>query len=227
MAGRPRSARAHGRVLDAAVSLFAERGIDGASMDAIARTSGVSKATIYKHWPNKDALALETLEHLHRMEEWDDAESPDVSADIETTLARKPTARTAALRGAILPHLMAYAARNPAFNKAWRMRMIEPLRARVTRLLERAVAEGRLAPDFNCNVGVAFLLGPMLYTWLSTTVGATLPDDLPSQIVDGFWRAHGVAGARETAVADSSRSSKLPPSRRRAAKPERLRRRVH
>jgi AcrR family transcriptional regulator len=32
------------------LALFGERGIDAASMDAIAEKSGVSKATIYKHW---------------------------------------------------------------------------------------------------------------------------------------------------------------------------------
>ena len=38
------------------MQLFSERGIDATSMDAIAETSGVSKATIYKHWQDKDAL---------------------------------------------------------------------------------------------------------------------------------------------------------------------------
>src|SRR5882762_8337831 len=61
---RVRSARAHEQVLSAAQELFSERGIDGASMDAIAETSGVSKATIYKHWPDKDALCLEVLYRL-------------------------------------------------------------------------------------------------------------------------------------------------------------------
>ena len=98
MAGRPRSARAHRGVLDAAVALFAERGIDGTSMDAIARASGVSKATIYKHWPNKDALALEMLDHLHRLDDWPDTQSRDVVADITELLARRPSPRTAALR---------------------------------------------------------------------------------------------------------------------------------
>ena len=46
---RTRSASAHRKVLDAALALFAERGIEGASMDAVAEHSGVSKATIYKN----------------------------------------------------------------------------------------------------------------------------------------------------------------------------------
>jgi AcrR family transcriptional regulator len=106
MAGRPRSARAHRSVLDAAVALFAEHGIDGTSMDAIARRSAVSKATIYKHWPNKDALALETLDHLHRLDDWPDTQSADVMADIRALLSRRPSPRSATLRAKIMPHLM-------------------------------------------------------------------------------------------------------------------------
>jgi AcrR family transcriptional regulator len=205
MAGRPRSAHAHGRVLDAAAALFAERGIDGASMDAISRTSGVSKATIYKHWPNKDALVLETLEHLHRMDNADEIDTSDVAADIQATLSRRASERTAALRASIMPHLIAYAARHPEFHKAWRARMLGPLRSRLVRLLERAAAEGRLSPDFDRQVGVALLVGPMLYSWVQSMVGVTLPDDLPARIVSGFWRAHGCAPEPEPAPASPRR----------------------
>ena len=193
MAGRPRSARAHRSVLDAAVALFAERGIDGTSMDAIAAASAVSKATIYKHWPNKDALALEMLDHLHRLDDWPDTQSADVVADITEVLSRRPSPRTAAVRAKIMPHLMAYASRHERFHKAWRARLLEPTRQRLTRLLHRAIAEGRLPLGFDCNVGIALLLGPMLYQWMSAMVGVSLPDDLPARAVETFWRAHGVA----------------------------------
>jgi len=178
MAGRPRSAQAHRSVLDAAVTLFAERGIDGTSMDAIAGRSGVSKATIYKHWPNKDALALEILDHLHRLDDWPDTQSPDVMADITEILDRRPSPRTAAVRAKIMP---------------WRARLLEPTRQRLTRLLRRAIAEGRLPLGFDCNVGVALLLGPMLYRWMASMVGVSLPDNLPSRVVDGFQRAYAVS----------------------------------
>ena len=58
---RTPSASAHRKVLDATLELVAERGVDATSMDAIARKSGVSKATIYKHWADKDALLLDIM----------------------------------------------------------------------------------------------------------------------------------------------------------------------
>ena len=66
--GRPRSASAHRLVLDAAANLFSDRGIDATSMDGIAAASGVSKATIYKHWPDKEKLALEVLSYVHGLD---------------------------------------------------------------------------------------------------------------------------------------------------------------
>jgi AcrR family transcriptional regulator len=49
--------------------MFADQGIDSTSMDAIASAFRVSKATIYKHWPEKDKLALEVLSYLHGIDE--------------------------------------------------------------------------------------------------------------------------------------------------------------
>ena len=43
-------------VLDAAAALFMAQGYGAVSMDAIARTAGVSKATLYAHFSSKDRL---------------------------------------------------------------------------------------------------------------------------------------------------------------------------
>lgn len=46
------------RILGAARTLFAERGFDATSMHAIAEAAGVSKANIFHHFKNKNALYL-------------------------------------------------------------------------------------------------------------------------------------------------------------------------
>src|ERR1700716_954419 len=131
---RVRSARAHEQVLSAAQELFSERGSDGTSMDATAETSGVSKATIYKHWPDKDALCLEVLARAHGRDAGpSDVDSGDIRADLIAVLSRQPPEQHAGLRVRMMPHLMAYAARNPAFGKAWQACVFDPPRAEVTR----------------------------------------------------------------------------------------------
>lgn len=52
------------QILAAAAHIFSQHGIDGASMAQIADASGVSKATIYHYFANKDALILALVQHL-------------------------------------------------------------------------------------------------------------------------------------------------------------------
>src|SRR5260370_424816 len=59
--GRPRSEKAHQAILEASAELLLEKGLAAVSMDAVAARAGVSKATIYRWWPTKETLALDTL----------------------------------------------------------------------------------------------------------------------------------------------------------------------
>src|SRR5580658_2329777 len=62
--GRPRSERAERAILDAALELFAESGVAGVCMEAVAARAGVGKATIYRRWPGKEDLLLDALAAL-------------------------------------------------------------------------------------------------------------------------------------------------------------------
>lgn len=55
-AGRPKDPSKGSAILEAAGKCFLKHGLEGASMDAIAREAGVSKLTVYSHFQNKDAL---------------------------------------------------------------------------------------------------------------------------------------------------------------------------
>ncbi len=54
--GRPKDPEKRQAILRAAKTLFAKRGFDTTSMDALARAAGVSKLTLYSHFADKDAL---------------------------------------------------------------------------------------------------------------------------------------------------------------------------
>jgi AcrR family transcriptional regulator len=60
---RPTAPRglARQRVLDAAVSLFAEHGVHGTSLQMIAARVGVSKAAVYYQFRSKEDIVLEVL----------------------------------------------------------------------------------------------------------------------------------------------------------------------
>jgi AcrR family transcriptional regulator len=54
--GEKRSEAACDRILDAAASLFAQRGVEAVGMNDIARAAGCSRATLYRYYPSRDAL---------------------------------------------------------------------------------------------------------------------------------------------------------------------------
>lgn len=51
-------------ILETARRLFFSRGIRAVSMDDVAREAGVSKKTVYAHFPSKEALVRALAEHL-------------------------------------------------------------------------------------------------------------------------------------------------------------------
>src|SRR3954452_16964394 len=57
--GRHRSAEAEAAILKATLYLLERQPLRKVTADAIARRAGVSKATIYKWWPNKSLVALD------------------------------------------------------------------------------------------------------------------------------------------------------------------------
>jgi AcrR family transcriptional regulator len=179
--------------LDAAVQLFSERGIDSTSMDAIAEASWVSKATIYKHWQDKDALCLEAIGYLHGLDlEPPVFDSGDLRADLIAQLQYQPAADRQALREKMTPHIIAYASRNREMGAVWRARIVEPARMALTNIIKRGVKRGILRRGIDPEVGFALLLGPMIYrhTFVTKT-GGKAPKDLEIQVVDAFLAAFG------------------------------------
>jgi AcrR family transcriptional regulator len=59
--GRPRSQAADDSIIKAATKMFYKQPYQDVSMEAIAGEAGVSKATLYRRWPNKSMLAVEVL----------------------------------------------------------------------------------------------------------------------------------------------------------------------
>jgi AcrR family transcriptional regulator len=183
------SSRAHEKVLDTAAKLFSERGLDKTSVDAIAASSGVSKATIYKHWADKEALCLEVLVHVHGADEGPtDVDSGNLKADMLAFLKYEPAQDRAAIQKRLMPHLIAYSARNPEFGRAWRARVMERPRDRLKKLLRRGVKHGIFPTLLDEELGVALLLGPMLFKHV---FGPAVDKDwLARGAVESFWKAH-------------------------------------
>ncbi|WP_372359334.1 TetR/AcrR family transcriptional regulator [Xanthomonas axonopodis] len=56
--------RKRNAIVEAAIAQFRQHGFEATSMDRVAATAGVSKRTVYNHFPSKDALFGEILRGL-------------------------------------------------------------------------------------------------------------------------------------------------------------------
>lgn len=186
---RPRSTQAHDKVLRAALDLFAERGIEAASMDALALASGVSKATIYNHWADKEALLMELMVLIHGLDRQpEDVDTGDICRDLTVILTRRPPDEFDALRTRLTPSLIAYSAHHQQFGAAWRHRVLEPARQAIARVLRRGIRRGQLR-KLDPELAIALLLGPALYNHIFFKDQPSKKPDIGPQVAESFWRA--------------------------------------
>jgi len=86
-----RSARKHEAILEAATSVFLDKGYAGTSMDDIAKLAAVSKQTVYKHFSDKEKLFADiVLATTDRLDTTIDllAGLPTDDANLEENLTR-------------------------------------------------------------------------------------------------------------------------------------------
>jgi AcrR family transcriptional regulator len=183
--GRPRSEQSRRAVLRATSQLINEVGLRAMTTDEIASRSGVSKATIYKWWPTKYAVAVEAF--LSQM----DAQS----ADPDTGSAREDFRRT--LRGLMrfyrskngraYAQLVGEAQFDPRIGKELREHLIGSRRQVMRAILKRGVERGELSPDVDAEVAVDLIFGPAMYRLVAGH--APLNNASADAIVDTAMRA--------------------------------------
>jgi AcrR family transcriptional regulator len=62
--GRKRDAARDGVILDAALTVLAEQGYEGMTIDMIAAEAGMARATVYRRWATKADLVLEAVSRM-------------------------------------------------------------------------------------------------------------------------------------------------------------------
>ena len=172
--GRPRSEQSRDAVLTAAMELMQEDDLRRASVDRISARSGVSKATIYKWWPNKSAVAIEAF--LGQM--MVDAPDPDTGSayeDIRLVL-RGMMHFYASPHGRVFAQLVAEAQFDPDTREHLRKYLVESRREHVKAIWSRGVARGDLHPDVDPAVAMDLIFGAAIYR-MATGHGGLAPAD--------------------------------------------------
>jgi len=179
VAGRPRSDESHKAILQAAYELLAESGFAAFTFERVAALAGVSRSTIYRWWPSKGALAMEsTLGALNA------AYQPDPAAPALEQLRTRFHIVARAFKGPtgrIVASMLAESQRDPETLAAFTQNYIEPARASMRELLRRAIAAGELRADFDIELAMDFAFGTLYHQLL---LGRSMEPDWIERFAD-------------------------------------------
>jgi AcrR family transcriptional regulator len=182
--GRPRDARAHQAIVDATLDLLGSQGYARLTIEAIAARAGVGKTTIYRRWSSKGPLVIEAISGLFQLGPMVD--TGDTRRDLSAFLKAVVSALAAPLALGTIPGLTNDMAADPEVAGRFRDFVVEPNRARLRAILDRAEARGELSPDSDRELILDMLVGPAL--WRALITGAALDAGVAERIVDKVVR---------------------------------------
>lgn len=163
--GRPVSVASRTAALDAAAGLLEERGLRGFTVDEVARRSGVSKSTIYKHWTGALALAVEA--YGARVT---DAIPVTFTGDVEADLidqVRRVAAVYAGPSGSVIAQLLGAGAAVEGGPELVRDALFAERRRQTQQLIQQGLDEDRWRVDFDPDLVIELLFGPIVFRALN------------------------------------------------------------
>jgi AcrR family transcriptional regulator len=143
----------------AADDLLAKRGFAKTSIDAIALHAGVSKATIYRWWPNKAAVVMEAILASTEAEVYV-PDSPFPETDIVEKI-RRTISLFRSPRGAMIASLVGEAQFDAEIAEAYRNLVLFPRRIVLKDAIQRAIQAGVFRGDIDLDLAVDIIYGPL------------------------------------------------------------------
>ncbi|MFI6392812.1 TetR/AcrR family transcriptional regulator [Nonomuraea sp. NPDC050547] len=164
--GRPRDPGTDTAILAAALELFVERGVEGTSMEQVAKRAGVGKLTLYRRWSSKEDLLAQAIER------WVRAEVIPSAADVHALRPRDivervlPAAAEMAAGAdfrALVARIMGSAVSHPQLMAVYWEHYILPRRELAAAMLRRAQRDGTVAADADLDVLIDMMAGAVTY----------------------------------------------------------------
>jgi AcrR family transcriptional regulator len=167
MTGNGRWGETGRRVIVATVELIDKVGYRSVTVDAVARASGVSKSTIYRHWSSRNGLLLEAFTS-YVDESTEVADTGDAIADLRTYLRKIAFHVSVGGAGEIVTGLISDSLEDHEFAESFRLKVIEPRRLGFLRILLRGQNRGQIRKDVDLRSAVDALYGSIHHRLLMT-----------------------------------------------------------
>lgn len=164
--GRPRSEETRKTILATAYKMLIEEGFTTVTVEEIAKRAGVSKATIYKWWPNKAAVVLDGFfEATANLLPIPDTGSVKEDLFIQVN---NLTSFFLSSKGKGITELIAAGQFDSSIAEEFRKRYIIPRRQITRSLIERGIDKGQLTRDIDIDLLIDMLYAPTFYRILIT-----------------------------------------------------------
>lgn len=177
--GRPRSEKTKNAILTAAYELLLENGFGVITIEKIAERAGVSKATIYKWWPNKAAVVMDAFFDVAVVR----LPIPDTGLTINdmiiqvNNLAKFLISR----EGKVINEIIAEGQYDKKLAETYRTIYFKPRRLDSRYILERGISRGELRGNLDIELIMDLIFGPLFYRLLIT--GDVVDEDFIKNLI--------------------------------------------
>ncbi|MFK7695170.1 TetR/AcrR family transcriptional regulator [Paenibacillus sp. HJGM_3] len=184
--GRPRNMETQSSILSASYELLLESGFGAVTVEKIAERAQVSKATIYKWWPNKAAVVMDGFlsAATARLPVPDTGSVFQDILEHATNMAQFMISR----EGSIFLEIIGQGQVDSALAEAFRTRYIQPRRLEVRTIMNRGLERGELWKNLDIALCTDLIYGPIFYRLLVTgdPIGKNYVEQLVTQVFKGI-----------------------------------------
>ena len=182
-AGRPRSEASRRLVLAAAYAVLVEAGLPRFSVEAVSTRSGVARTTIYRWWPTKGTLAVESL-LVHLRPQLTYASKGSAAAAL-AALVCSLTEALAGPAGRVSASILAEAQGDEETRRRFVTEFSDPLRRETEALLRRGIGAGEFRDDLDVERTIDAAVGAV---YLRLLLGRPLSREWADALVETLLR---------------------------------------
>ena len=167
-------------IIEATTELFLENGFSGTSMSAVAKACGITKATLYHHFPGKDDLFAACVTNGYAVAQ-DDLKCLVVRKDLSATekldqaMQRLYESSVSSPVGRMSPLIAEVSRTFPTVARAFHQDYIVPQRALSGQILDEGQQKGEFQ-EVDRDLFFHLVFGPIVTLSLSREMFATFDD---------------------------------------------------
>ncbi len=184
--GRPRSHDVDAAILQAALELLAAHGPEGVTMNAVAKASGVARASIYLRFPGRDALLAATVRAAIGREPF--PLTGDLAADLRLVAGHAQAILANPGFRMVFPEIMRGLLRQPDGTDAISFETVGPNRVPIAEEYRRLAAGAGLRTDIDPDLPARLILGSLLVYLMAEGVPPTpeIAAETAETVIDGL-----------------------------------------